>query len=71
MGRDRAARLEEGPAFPVGTLYITTHALRETLEGHPALSVHELAVAGSSEDHESPLSVFEAQFKVLQGGAAQ
>jgi transcription-repair coupling factor (superfamily II helicase) len=59
--RDRGARLEEGPAYPVEKLYITTHALRETLEGHPALSVHTLVVAGSSEDSESPLSVFEAQ----------
>jgi transcription-repair coupling factor (superfamily II helicase) len=59
--RDRAARLEEGPAYPVDTLYISSHALRDTLEAHPALSVHALAVAGGTDERESPLSVFEAQ----------
>jgi transcription-repair coupling factor (superfamily II helicase) len=57
--RDRAARVEDVPAYPVDKLYITTHALRETLEAHPSLSVHELFVAGAAEDDESPLSVFQ------------
>ncbi|HEX6241965.1 MAG TPA: hypothetical protein VFZ61_13745, partial [Polyangiales bacterium] len=59
--RDRAARLEDAPAYPVDTLYISGHALRDTLERHPALSVHELAVAGASGESDLPLSVFEAQ----------
>jgi transcription-repair coupling factor (superfamily II helicase) len=63
--RDRAARLEEGPAYPVDKLYISGHALRETLERHPVLSVHELAMVGAPDDNESPLSVFEA--RTLEG----
>ena len=58
--RDRAARVADLPAYKVEQLYISTHDLRETLEQHPVLSVHELAVAGRAEDDESPLAVFEA-----------
>jgi transcription-repair coupling factor (superfamily II helicase) len=59
--RDRAARVEEGPAYPLEALYGDLHALREQLERHPCLAVHTLAVAGEPGERESPLSVFEPQ----------
>jgi transcription-repair coupling factor (superfamily II helicase) len=59
--RDRAARVEDGPAYPVEALYTDVHTLREQLERHPSLSVHTLAVAGEPDERESPLSVFEPQ----------
>jgi transcription-repair coupling factor (superfamily II helicase) len=59
--RDRAARVEDGPAYPVDALYLDSHALRDALESHPSLSVHTLAVAGEPDETESPLSVFEAR----------
>ncbi|HEY6878892.1 MAG TPA: hypothetical protein VI299_12770, partial [Polyangiales bacterium] len=56
---DRAAQVASVPAYQVDDLYISTHDLLDALTPHPVASVHTLAVAGSPDDEESPLSVFE------------
>ncbi len=58
--KDRAARVQDSPAYPVDKLYLSVHDLRDKLEPLPVASVHALAVAGAPDDEESPLSVFEA-----------
>jgi transcription-repair coupling factor (superfamily II helicase) len=57
---DRAARVEDGPAYEVAQLYLSTHELRELLAPHPLAAVHALAVAGTPGDDESPLAELEA-----------
>ncbi len=59
--KDRSARVQDSPAYPVDKLYLSVHDLRDKLQTHPIASVHTLAVAGTPDDEESPLSVFEAQ----------
>ncbi|MEY4513295.1 MAG: hypothetical protein RLZZ450_5417, partial [Pseudomonadota bacterium] len=57
---DRSAQVGRVPAYQVDQLYTSAHELRDALERHPVASVHRLAVAGTPEDDESPLAVFEA-----------
>jgi transcription-repair coupling factor (superfamily II helicase) len=57
---DRAARVEDAPAYAVDALYLSNHELRDLLAPHPVAAVHTLAVAGAPEDHESPLAELES-----------
>jgi transcription-repair coupling factor (superfamily II helicase) len=59
--RDRAARVQDGPAYALEQLYLELPELRDQLRGHPVLAVHTLAIAGAPEPDESPLAEFEAQ----------
>lgn len=59
---DRQAKVSEGgPAYTVEQLYLDVHELREALEGPGLVAAHRLAVAGASDDSESPLSALEPQ----------
>jgi transcription-repair coupling factor (superfamily II helicase) len=53
---DRAARVSDAPAYPVSSLYLSTHELGDLLAPHPVAVVHSLAVAGAPQDDESPLA---------------